>query len=373
MYKKIIASVATSSGIHFHRLVNPLAYLPISDDIQIYIVHIGQEKQLSCDILMYNKWLGIMPDEVKVLQSAGMKVIVDVDDYWEIPPHHPNYKYFQQAGTPQITIEHIKLANVVTCTTERLRDQILQYNKNVVIVPNALPFDRDQYQPAGRDRAREMSSNDKMRFMYLGGITHKEDIRLLEGKFQRIGGDDYIRNKAEFILCGYTPQYHDVAVYSNPEDYKVKNENFRKESKQVKHDGDYMTQVFSSTNSFRIYPSVDTDTYLNYYDSADIALAPLQNTFWNSMKSELKVIEAAAKHIPVMCSRVKPYSDMCEFSNNCGILWVENQSDWIELIRYCIKNPEYVKEQGERLYEWISKEYDLIEINKLRMQIFNSL
>lgn len=369
--KRVAGVVLAGSGIHFHRIVNPFAYMEQQDDIKFNLVKLGpNEKNVVCDVLVYNKWIGMPVDEVKQLQGNGMKIVVDVDDYWDIPATHPNYHWFKQGGIAVLTEEHIRLANVVTCTTNRLRDQILPLNKNVVVIPNALPFDRDHYQPGDRVRAREISGHDKLRFMYLGGITHAEDIGILEGKFQRIGGDDYIKNRAEFLLCGYVATHQDVKIYDNREDLKAKNDNCRVENRLVKTDADYMAEVFRRTNSFRIYPSVDLENYLNYYDSADVAIAPLQDTFWNSMKSELKVIEAAAKHVPIIASKVAPYSDM---KSDAGIIWVTQPKQWLEHIRYCIKNPEYVKEQGEQLYEQVSKDYDLININKLRMQVFNSL
>ncbi len=370
---KVTGSCVISSGIHFHRVVNPFAYMPVQEDIKFSLVHIGpQELKLDCDVLMYNKWLALPPDEVRLLKVKGMKVIVDVDDMWDIPPSHPNYQAFKINKTAEVTIEHIRLADVVTCTTERLRDKILQYNTNVVIIPNALPFDRDQYQVGNRTGGKELSGHDKMRFMYLGGNTHADDIGILEGKFKRIGGDSYINNRAEFILCGYNATYQDRKIYSNKEDYKAKNGNYRKETKLVKTDSDYMAQVFRSTNSFKVYPSVGLEEYLNYYDSAEVALAPLQDTMWNTMKSSLKIIEAAVKHIPIMCSKVAPYTDM-GIPDNCGILWVTKPQDWLELIRYCIKNPGYVQEQGEKLYEYISKDYDLVKVNELRLQVLRSL
>lgn len=118
------------------------------------------------------------------------------------------------------------------------------------------------------------------------------------------------------------------------------------------------------------HPSVDLDNYLNYYDTANVAIAPLQDTFWNRHKSELKVIEAAAKKIPIILSGVPPYSDMPTYK---GMMMIYKNSDWIEYIKYCTKNPERVKEMGEILHNSIAEKYDLIKINQKRLQIFRNL
>ncbi len=359
----VVGAVVVQSGIHFHRIVNPFAYTEVQPDIKFSIVPVGPlERSGHYDILVYNKWLAMSPEDIRWAKAAGIKTVVDVDDYWDLPPNHPNYNWFKLGNTPALTVEHIRMADVVTVTTQRLADEITRQglNKNIVIIPNALPFDRDQYQVGDRARGRELSAHDKTRFMYLGGVTHKEDIDLLDGKFKRIGGDKYLKDNGEWLLCGYNPSY-------------VKNQ--QGEQKQVKMPYDHMADSFRKCGlgSFRIYPSVDLEYYLNYYDSADVAIVPLVASKWNSFKSTLKIVEAACKHIPVICSRVAPYSDAMEFCNNQGIMWAEKQHEWLDYFRYCIKNPSFVQEQGERLYQWCKDEYDLVKVNQLRLQVFRSL
>jgi hypothetical protein len=297
-----------------------------------------------------------------------MKIVVDVDDMWTVPIGHPNYQAFKDARIGELTEEHIKLADIVICTTLRLQDKVRLLNKNTVVIPNALPFDRDQYTVGDRVRGREISGNDKLRFMYLAGATHKKDVELLEGKFTRIGSEPFIKDNAQFILCGYNEVEH--RMYKTQKDLEAKNDNYT--TKRVAGDYKYMADVFRKTNSFIIYPSVDLEHYLNYYDSADCAIAPLQANEWNSYKSPLKIIEAGVKHVPIMLSAVAPYTDISEFKNE-GIMYVETQDDWLKHIRFAVKNPDWLKDQGERLYEWTKEEYELTKWNITRRQVFESL
>lgn len=362
---KVVASVVPQSGIHLHRLVNPIAYMPVQDDIEFSILEYGKPVP-ECDILIFNKWMDITPAQIRTIQKAGTKVIVDIDDIWKVPRSHHNYQSITERGIDKMTEENMLLADVIFCTTERLREQVLPFNKNVEIIPNGLPFGYDQYTVGDRQRAREISGHNKTVFMYLAGSTHKDDVNLLRGKFKRIGGDSYLKKNAEFVLCGYTQ--HQTGVYATKEDWEAKNGNYT--MKVTRGPYDDMAAVFRETNSFRIYPSVDLDNYLNYYDSADVAIAPLQDTFWNSCKSELKIIEAACKKVPIICSDVPPYSDIPTYE---GMMMVNKNHDWVEHIRYCTKNPERVKEMGEILYDRVSQEYDLIKINQKRLQIIRSL
>lgn len=362
---KIVASAVPQSGIHLHRIVNPLAYMPVQDDIEFSIVEYGQPIP-KCDILLFNKWMDISPSQIRDLQKKGTKIICDIDDIWKVPKTHHNYQSITQKGIDKITEENMQLADVIFCTTERLREQILPFNKNVEIIPNGLPFGYDQYTVGDRERARQISGHNKTIFMYLAGSTHRDDVEMLRGKFKRIGSDAYLKENAEFVLCGYTQ--HQTGVYASKADYDAKNGNYVMRVTRGPYDD--MATVFRETNSFRIYPSVDLDNYLNYYDTANVAIAPLQDTFWNNHKSELKVIEAACKKIPIICSDVPPYSDMPTYE---GMMMVNKSHDWIEHIRYCTKNPQRVKEMGEILHNSIAKNYDLIKINQKRLQIFRSL
>lgn len=363
--------VVPMSGIHLHRIVNPFSYMEQQTNVQFEILcNSIDEHKIDCDVLVYNKWLATSSQQIRTLQGKGMKVVVDVDDYWEVANNHPNYQAISSMGIPQLTLEHIKLADVVTCTTNRLAEQIKPYNKNVVVIPNALPFDTDGYQPGDRVRARELSNNDRTRFMYLAGATHLDDVKLLVRPFDTVYKDDWLKVHTQYILCGY--EKTKAPIYKTKEDMEARvNIQGYKEMNGVYDD---MADIFRGTGKrrFIIYPSIDLYNYLNYYDSADVAIVPLQDTFWNSMKSELKLIEAAVKRIPVICSNVAPYSDVVKFSSE-GVMLINNSLDWVKYFNYCSKNPNFVTDQGEKLYQWCKQEYDLVKVNETRMQLYRSL
>jgi len=350
-----------NQGIHHHRIINPFAYMPVRKDMEFSIISQGPDEQrINCDILIYNKYCTTPIERLKFFQKQGMKIVVDVDDLWTVPVGHHSYQLFKEHKIGELSEEHIKLADIVICTTLRLQTAVRKLNKNTVVIPNALPFGRDQYTVGDRARGREISDHNKMRFMYLAGVTHRKDLELLDGKFEKIGNEPFIRDNAHFSLCGYTETEH--RKYTTKEDFEAKNDNYTS-TMAVGEDWKYMADVFRQTKSFVIYPSVDVEYYLNYYDSAECAIVPLHKTEWNQYKSGLKVIEAACKKIPIMCSNVPPYSDMSEFAQE-GMIKINTQEEWLKQIRYCIKNPEWVKDQGERLFSWCSEEYDLIKWNK---------
>lgn len=348
--------------------------MPQRDDMEFSMITQGLgEQNINCDILIYNKYCITSISKLKELKAQGMKIIVDVDDYWNVTPAHPQYDMFIKHNIGGMTEDHIRLADIVFCTTMRLQDKIRQsgLNKNTVVIPNALPFGYDQYTVGDRERGREISQNNKMRFMYLARNNHGDDLQLLEGKFKRIGTEAFIYENAQFIWGGYNSAQK--KIYATKEDFEKKTQNYKTQEVPAHKNDQYMANVFRSTKSFVIYPTVDIEYYLNYYDSAEVALAPLKENEWNKYKSPLKIIEAGCKHIPIMCSAVAPYYPDCVEFEQEGVILIKHQEDWLKQIRYCIKNPNYVKDMGEKLFEWTSKEFDLIRWNAVRQQVFESL
>ena len=356
---KVTAVVLPNNGISYHRFVNPFQYMPWGPQDIHSMVWAG-EGELAIDnkgIVLYNKFIATPVDILKGMQGNGMKIVVDVDDWWELPSWHPNHQSWYQQENHKRVADNIKIADLVICTSMLLQDKVRELNKNTVVIPNALPYGYENYKP-------QPISHDKMCFMYMGGVTHLEDVRLMENKFRRIASDPYIKTNAEFVLCGYE---------KSKQQKKVRNRDGSVTSTiEDMSNGPYdrMSAVFSYTGSYRVLPTASTDDYIDYYDQADVALCPLRKNEWNSYKSVLKIIECGAKEVPVICSKVEPYYP--ELKDCPGILWVEN-NNWLDHIRWCVKHPVQIKELGKQLGQYCREHYDLIKWNNIRYNVLKSL
>lgn len=358
---KLQIIVSPKSGISYHRFVNPLSYLDMGTDWTIEMLWFGEdEHKIDCDILWYSKYLRTDVKWLKKLQEKGTKIIVDVDDHWELPPSHHVYQQWKDTGRDKVTLENIKMADLVTCSTMKIQSIVRPYNKNTVVLPNAFPYGQPEYCPQSGEQ------REKMSFIYSGGSSHYTDVKLLEGKFRRLSSDSSVVKSAEFLLAGYEPQMK--KMYHSPADRSADNNNYT--LTESRGEWDKMASVFKQTNSYKVLPSVNLDHYLRYYDIADVALIPLVDNTWNGYKSVLKVLEASTRKLPVICSKVEPYYP--ELKDYKGIMWVEN-NNWVDPIKWCIKNPQGVKVMGEQLAEDIWENYNLITINETRKQILNSL
>jgi glycosyltransferase involved in cell wall biosynthesis len=123
-------------------------------------------------------------------------------------------------------------------------------------------------------------------------------------------------------------------------------------------------------------------SYAKNYSKFDVSLAPIKNHMFNRMKSQLKVIEAGFYKKALIASNIGPYTlDLkhClkngEFVDGNAMLVDEsrNHSDWAKNIEKLLKNPNLVKDMGERLYETVKDTYDLNIVSKTRREFYLSL
>ena len=100
------------------------------------------------------------------------------------------------------------------------------------------------------------------------------------------------------------------------------------------------------------------------------------------MKSQLKVIEAGFYKKALIASEIGPYTiDLKHCLENGNFVdgnamlvkEVRNHSDWAKYIEKLIKNPNLVKDMGERLYETVKDKYDLNIVTKTRAEFYKSI
>lgn len=149
---KIAVVVREGISCDYHRLINPLAYM-----------NIGVTSVTDADTIIFNRKMNY---SILDLKAQGKKVIMDIDDYWHLYPSH----YLYNSWDAGVYVNNLKEADIVTCTNEFLADRIREYNKNVVIIPNALPFDKGQFVD-NRETIEGV-------FGYVGGASHSCDIKL---------------------------------------------------------------------------------------------------------------------------------------------------------------------------------------------------
>lgn len=333
---RLLVITQQNSGVGYHRLMLPIYYM--KKDFAYFTDTINDEiLSEGYDIVVVNRFIPTchITDLIAYREKYGFKLVIDIDDYWHLDPWHILYTLYEA----QPIIDHIKAADLVTCTNMTLRHHISQMNENVHVVPNALPYGKDQFTDVH-------VPGEKIRVVYTGSITHDKDVALLRNPFKKVLADKLLVNKLDFTLCGYDPanDFSKIIWARMINDFTV----------AMKMPGG-------------IKKSLPIMEYMNFYNEADISVVPLVESKFNGMKSNLKVLEAATKKIPVIVSNVDPYKG-CPYA-----VKVENQTDWYKNLKKLANDAIYRKEMGEANYEWCSTYFHLDKINELREQLYRSL
>jgi glycosyltransferase involved in cell wall biosynthesis len=317
--------------------------------------------------------------------------ICDIDDYWLPTKEHPLHSIIVEEKINERIIAQIKVASHVTTTTPIFAHEVSKINKNVSVLPNAI----DPNEPQFKEPSIE---SDRIRVGWLGGSSHLHDLNLLDGMINKLGS---LNDKLQYVLCGFDtrgsmteynketgekkvrPIKPEETVWVKYEEiftnnYKIISPEYKSHLMKFK-DEPYFNEL---NEGYRRVWTLPTTSYAKNYSKFDISLAPIKNHIFNKVKSQLKVIEAGFYKRALIASNVGPYTvdlkhalNHGEFVDGNALLIEEtrNHSDWSKNIKKLVNNPNMIVDLGERLYETVSKKYDLNNVTKDRKELYFSL
>ena len=328
---------------------------------------------------------------IQRLNSLGLITIMDLDDYWLPTKEHPVHQLVIQSNLHKKIIENLKVASHVTTTTTVFADEMMKFNKNVHVLPNAINPKEPQFQA-------ETLPSDKLRFGWLGGSSHLHDLKLMEGTISKLKP---LKDKFTMSLCGFDTRGTVTEINQQTGEQKQRDiqpeetvwaryeEIFTNKYDMVdpKHKEFLMKfkeeEYISDTLPFynRVWTKPVT-SYASNYRLFDVSLAPIKNHIFNRVKSQLKVIEAGFYKKAIIASNVGPYTiDLKhslkngEFTDGNALLVDEarNHSDWAKYMKKLIDNPNFAYDLGQRLYETVKDTYDLNKVTADRAQLYKTL
>jgi glycosyltransferase involved in cell wall biosynthesis len=400
----------------------------IVDELSVYdIIHYHRSfvNNIELNLSIINK-----------LKDKNIILIYDIDDYWVLDITHLLYTQAINSKLKELTISNIVNADYVTTTTDHFLNEIIKYNKNVLVLKNSVnPNISPQFVNNNK------FNRDVVNITYLGGSSHLYDLKLIEGTINILNSDKELKNKFKIILGGFDTSGIINEKIMNPEfikSIKILNlytNDFINQFK--KHKGDiekikglpkevidaFKNKVFiykkrnitPKESIYYKYENILTDnyrllnndtTYLNYLnkftkekyinenkvnyvrrwtaktneyakilDETDILLAPLVDNKFNNYKSNLKQVEAVTRKLPIVCSDVLPYN--VDGINGVNCILIKNKKNqakhWAKALKKLILDENYRKELGNKLYEDIYEEYNLINVTKKRVELYTSL
>lgn len=317
------------------RLISVFNLISSNSHYNFFIVYPEDYNEFNEDILNHNLYFDYIIlqrdffdfDIVKNLLSNSkffeFKIIYEIDDdLINMDQSNPGYNYFYKIKSDlEFIISH---ADIVTVTTENLKNQLEYLNKNIYIIPNRLIDSWFDY-----EYKNLVNSKKSFNIGYMGSIYHSWDLILIEKSIKNV--KKYFSKKditIHFQLIGGTNDFLDFA-------------------EQIDVPSDCQP-YFKFVEWFK--NTVDWD----------IAIAPLEDSNLNVCKSELKYIEYAVLGIPGVYSNIGPYSNCIVHENNGLVAFNNSPEEWEQLIIRLIEDTDLQKNIVMNAYEDVKNNY-LIE------------
>ena len=332
------------SGVAYHRLVIPYINLAKKYPVEVHQINEIDSKNIDLkdfQLVVFSRVLsnyGRDEEVLAALQKARIPFIVDVDDFWRLPPTHLVKLHWDHYRMPRRVKMALKHATVVTTTTSHLAAQVKCINKNVYVLPNAIDPEQPQFIP------RPVPSG-QVRVGWVGGICHTDDIPLLEKGFQQLYADEPLYSKYKVKLGGFNPVNLDVWAYY-----------------------EHIFTAGKSRPHYERLPAMDIRQYATMYNQLDVCLVPLEDTPFNRCKSPLKLLEAGWFKKACVVSELYPYTVMGRHREN--VLFVKNnKTDWYKHVKKLIQNPALREDLGNSLYETVKQDYVIDKVNERRWEV----
>ena len=398
---KVLVVPSDRTGVGKFRSVDPHIFLQnlYGEDFHVDIVYEpnydDQEFWFQYQIVSYHRSIGADFDKantlIKWLNSKGIITVCDIDDYWMPGKEHPIHDIIRFNKINEKIVENLRVSKYVTTTTSLFADEIKKTNPNVFVLPNAINPKEGQFNEPTLE-------SDKLRIGWLGGSSHLHDIQLLDQSFNKLLP---IKDKIQYVLCGFDTRGTVTEINSKTGEHNKRNilphetvwakyENIFTQNHLIiseeykKYLLDYTQDEYVNANNesyLRVWTK-PVNSYARNYSKFDVSLAPIKNHMFNRMKSQLKVIEAGFYKKALIATNLGPYTiDLKHCLNNGSFvdgnaMLVDenrNHSDWAKYIEKLVKNPNLVKDMGERLYETVKDTYDLNKVTKDRAEFYKSI
>jgi len=398
---KVLVVPSDRTGVGKFRSVDPHIFLQnlYPEDFHVDIIYDAPMTDMNFwknyQIVAFHR--SISPDFeashslIQKLNEMGIITIGDIDDYWLPTKEHPIHDVIRFNKINEKIMSNLMVTKYVTTTTNLFADEIMKLNKNVVIFPNAINPKEPQFN-------EPTPESDRLRIGWLGGSSHLHDLQLLDQSFGKLSS---FKDKLQYVICGFDTRGSVTEINSETGEHK-KRDILPHETVWAQYEKIFTQNYTTVTEDYKkylntfiteSYPNEMNEPYLRVwtrpvqsyaknYSKFDVSLAPIKNHIFNRMKSQLKVIEAGFYKKAIIASNLGPYTiDLkhClqngNFVDGNALLVDENRnhSDWAKFIEKLVKNPNMVKDMGERLYETVKDKYDLNVVTKNRREFYKSI
>lgn len=347
------------TACNYYRILNPLAKLDEHELAEVTLINSDQfaddvtvQKVLWADVIVVPRpadenWFKFL----KLCRREGKIIVSDYDDDpFNTSPLNPYYRFNgiepavhykwpdgevevlwqdgmpDQFGNPNwYNVErnmlhrdmfrlNFKKSDLVTCTTDILREAFLKINPNVKVLPNAL--DLDVYPQL--DCVKK-----EIRIGWQGGVSHYEDLWMVKDAITKLLKK---HKNVKFVYFG------DSRFFGLFKD-------------APKDQFEFINWTKHNAYSYRL-------ATLNL----DIGICPLWDNEFNRNKSAIKFFEYAAVGAATVASNIPPYSPVMEHGKN-GLLC--GPEDWYEALESLVMDRKKIKKLANSAYETVKENHNI--------------
>lgn len=310
---KVFGWSADNSGCGWYRMRMPLDELARRGHDTLVAEDMPREWLDTCDVIIGQRICKPGPTRTwqRIAQHPKRPLMVfEVDDdLWQVPPSSvKSYRWFSLPEVKDALRANIRVADLVTVSTEPLADIVRELNPNVVVIPNFVPA-------AMLDLARGDREVTGVTVGWAGSETHVMDFEQIGPQLVRY----FDRNPGV--------RWHTIA---GPEHAVLQAFSWMRR---------FPREQWQATEWF--------DDIWDYYRALgqfDIATAPLLEHQFNRSKSWIKALEAAARGLPMIASAVGPYPHFVQHGNT-GLL-LKHEHEWPRALRDLVLDTAMREEMG---------------------------
>lgn len=333
--------LAFMSGIWMHRNETPCKALA-SRGHAVKQVAIGSEVPESLmnwpDVVVFGRSYPSNTDPIKIMRAykkLGKRVLYDMDDdFWSVAKDNPSVMV-SNALKDQYEGMIAEADAVITPSPVLAKKFKKHFKKQVFICPNGIDF--DDY------RERPHQHEDTLKIGYMGAASHWKDLQLIGEVISELNSKyDFL-----FTIYGLVGEPLEAAIYTYN---KLLAGKFQPERAEYHRSALGFYEQLKHTRYWHV-PFMPPELHAKTLSMCDldIGLAPLEDTEFNSGKSNIKFYEYAAVGTVTLASDVKPYNTEVDYVAK------NTKKDWYNKLEKLITDKEFRLKTLKKQQDWVKE------------------
>jgi len=255
----------------------------------------------------------------QVANEHFIPIIYDLDDLlFNLPGSHPERQAMDYTSALMPMLSALMQADLVTVSTNKLRETLIDFNENIQVLPNYL--DDNLWQVDSNRKADP--NNERVIIGYMGSSSHKPDLATIAP-----------------VLVELLAKYGE----------RLRLNVWGTELPEILNDNPQVSWIPSPTNNYR--------EFVAYFQQqeVDIFVAPLEDNLFNRCKSGLKFLEYSALGVPGVYSNLDGYAELITHGQD-GFL-ADSTEEWKECLVRLIEEPVLRVRMGTKAHQTVMENW----------------